>query len=271
MSLRRLVVVLTLMAFIFLTSYTATVLNVFGQLPPRSLRPLASWFLNTSITPWYIYFSAMAPETVTAIVWDYRGLDTLFETAVFYLAIVSSISLFRGIEEKPGRSVKQVGLSKIVRVVSKALLPVNIVVAASIAIHGTITPGGGFQAGAAMAVAPLILLIAFSRFFLRERGLSKNILIALRGAGLVGIGAASILALLIGLAAGSYAFIFQNQPKIAAPIGLPPEVLGFPTAGTLLIFNLSEFIAVFAGFTLIFILLSIPEDVAREALHGGEH
>jgi multicomponent Na+:H+ antiporter subunit B len=266
--LRRLITVSVLIVFIVLTSYTITALNVLGELPPRGLRPLALWFLNTSITPWLNYFSAMAPETVTAIVWDYRGLDTLFETAVFYFAIIASIALFRGIEEKRGGGY--VGLSKIVRVVSRVLLPINIVVAASIAIHGTITPGGGFQAGSAMAVAPLILIIVFSRFFLKEKGLSKNLLIALRGAGLVGIGVASILALALGLLSGEYAFIFQNQPKEAAPTGLPPDVLGFPIAGTLFIFNICEFIAVFAGFTIIFILLSIPEDVAREALHG-EH
>ncbi len=269
MLLRRLLTVFVLMVFIVLTSYTVTVLNVFGELPPRSLRPLAFWFINTSITPWLSYFSAMAPETVTAIIWDYRGLDTLFETAVFYFAIIASIALFRGIEEKSSRG-RYAGLSKIVRVVSRILLPVNIAVAASIAVHGTITPGGGFQAGSAMAVAPLILIIVFSRFFLKEKGLSKNLLIALRGVGLVGIGIASILVLIVGLLSGSYAFIFQNQPKINAPIGLPSEILGFPIAGTLFIFNIFEFIAVFAGFTIIFILLSIPEDIAREALHD-EH
>ena len=71
--LRRLLTVLVLIVFIVLISYTITALNVFGEIPPRNLRPLASWFLNTSITPWLNYFSAMAPETVTAIVWDYRG------------------------------------------------------------------------------------------------------------------------------------------------------------------------------------------------------
>jgi formate hydrogenlyase subunit 6/NADH:ubiquinone oxidoreductase subunit I len=38
----------------------------------------------------------MSPKAVTAIVWDFRGLDTYFETSVLFIAIAGLIALFGG-------------------------------------------------------------------------------------------------------------------------------------------------------------------------------
>ena len=67
-------------------------------LPLPQVRDLAYWFLFTALNPSAPLFTAMSPEAVTSIVWDYRGLDTLFETTVFFLAIIGSMALMRGVE-----------------------------------------------------------------------------------------------------------------------------------------------------------------------------
>ncbi len=247
--------------------------------PYPTIRNLAFWYLKTTYNPFLLkVFSAAAPEAVTAIVWDYRGLDTLFETSVFFLAIVASLAIMRGIKIEVPRSFdpRRFGMSPIVKTVTKIMLGLIIAVSASIALHGQLTPGGGFQGGSAAAVAPLIAIVIFSVYFTVRSGVRKESMLALRTAGLIGIGVTSFLAILIGIFTHRAAFIFQNQPKSTAPTGLPNHILGVPMGGTLWLFNIFEYLAVAAGFTIVFLLLSVPESVVRKHLKkevegGGEN
>jgi len=245
-------------------------------LPLPGVRLLASWYLFTTLNPQYPVFTAMSPEAVTAIVWDYRGLDTLFETAVFFLAIVGALALMRGISLKSALNnasnrVGDGGLSLICKTAARLLTPLIIVVSASIALHGHLTPGGGFQGGSAAAVAPLLVLVIFSVYFLLSKGVSEKPMLILRTAGLVGIYLTALAAVLIGLFTGLNAYVFQNQPKPDAPLGLPAQISGALISGSLLFFNVFEYLAVAGGFTLVFILLSIPEEVVKSFIGGETH
>ncbi|NJE47961.1 sodium:proton antiporter, partial [Thermococcus sp. GR7] len=109
-----------------------------------------------------------SPEVVTSILWDYRGIDTLFETAVFFLAIIGSLTVFRLTKEQE-KEVKteptQVEpLPLPIRTVTKVIVAMILAVSASIALHGHLTPGGGFQGGSALAVAPLLIIAAYSKY-----------------------------------------------------------------------------------------------------------
>ncbi len=240
-------------------------------LPSPEVRELARWYLITAFSPWTPYFTAMSPEAVTSIVWDYRGLDTLFETAVFFLAIIGSLSLMRGLHLNSDE-LKHVstGMSPIVKTVTRVSIVMILAVSASIALHGHLTPGGGFQGGATAAVAPLLTIVVFSIYFVVRRGLSEERMLALRTAGLLGIIFTAFAACLISFSSGLNAFIFQNQPKVNAPAGLPAFIGGSLTSGTLIFFNVFEFFAVAAGFTIVFLLLSIPEEVVRKEMEVGE-
>jgi len=235
-------------------------------IPGEQVRRLAQDYLNTTFNPENPVFTAYSPEAVTAIVWDYRGLDTVFETTVFFLAIVAALALARGIGKyvKPGG---ELGLSIIVKTVTRITAPMIVAVAASIALHGHLTPGGGFQGGAAAAVAPLVILVVFSHYYLLERGVSKDLMLVIRTLGLLGIGLTAIAAYLIGASVGAQAYVFQNQAKAGAPVSLPAEVGGQLFSGSLWFFNFSEFFAVMAGFTIVFLLLAVPERAARSG--GG--
>jgi len=267
MRVKEVVIVVSVILFVLLVALALSIGALGTLLPPLSVREIAKWFLKTTFDPHNRLFSAMAPEAVTAIVWDYRGLDTLFETAVFFLAIIGSVAIMRGISSKleVGR-----GLSLIVKTVTKITLVMILAVAASIALHGHLTPGGGFQGGAAAAVAPLLVLVIFSIYFLEARGVTKNTMLVLRSAGLIGIGLTTFLTLLIALPTLTNAYVFQNQPKAYASVGLPYEIGGSLTGGSLLLFNIFEMFAVAAGFTLVFILLAIPETEVLKMLRGEE-
>lgn len=269
-------------------------LGVLGPIPLTSIRPLglfyALFMANRNITievfPLIVNpgnFWAASTEAITAILWDYRGLDTLFETSVFFFAIIGSIALFRFTEkeeheirkkthENHASEGKYLGLSLITKTITKIIFFTIIVVSAAIALHGQLTPGGGFQGGSAFAVAPLLAIAALSRFYLDDIGFKKNTMLLLRTMGLLIIALLAIIPVVAGI--GSWqAYIMQNQPKEWAIIQLfPPKGLGV-LLGSLVYYNIAELLAVGAGFTIIFILLSIPEEFYKKIIEkeGVEH
>ena len=268
-GLTKIIIALSMTLFVMLMAMVLAIGGLGYILPPPEVRRLAFWYLNNTFNPYIPYYSAMAPEAVTAIVWDFRGLDTLFETAVFYLAIISSVAIMRKME-LPKR-FSYFGMSPIVKTVTKITIGMILAVAASITLHGHLTPGGGFQGGATAAIAPLLVLVVFSVFILGKMGINKRSMLMLRSLGLLGIGFTTFIVLLIALIYGVPAFVFQNQPKPYAPTGLPWSIDGTLTGGTLILFNISEMFAVAAGFTIIFILLAIPEEKAQEIIKGEKY
>ncbi|MEO2151549.1 MAG: MnhB domain-containing protein, partial [Thermococcus sp.] len=129
----------------------------------------------------------------------YRGIDTLFETAVFFLAIIGSLTLFRlskeqSEEAKQGEPKPQ--LPEPVVVVTKLTVAMILAVSASIALHGQLTPGGGFQGGSALAVAPLLIIAAYTKYALEKNGLDKTRAIIIRSIGLFGIALTALTPLL---------------------------------------------------------------------------
>jgi len=237
---------------ILIASYVATLTHI--NPPQQGVRPLGHYYLNNS------YFgspSAKSPEAVTAIVWDYRGLDTLYETTVFFLAVIGGLTIFRIERTALNKlSIKPVQLTIIVKLSTKLLVVMIVAVSASIALHGHLTPGGGFQGGSALAIAPLLIIAAYSRYVLEERGVTYTKAVALRSIGLTLIWLVVILPLVFGY------YIMQNQPFY------PSTVFNSLVSGSLSIYNILECVAVGMGFTALFLYLSLPEEVYRRELES---
>ncbi len=263
----RIIGIVVIVLFITLFSLVIALGGLGYDLPMERVRLIARTYLSIAYNPFNRNYTVMSPEVVTSIVWDFRGLDTLFETVVFYLAIIGSVALARGLKSSPPeKKIESYGLSLIVKTVTRITIGMIIAIAASIALHGHLTPGGGFQGGAVAAIAPLLVLVIFSRYYLENLGVKKNVMLAIRSIGLLGIGLTGFSVLLIGLFSGVNAYVFQNQPKPGAPVGLPYKFNGALISGTLWFFNLFEMMAVAAGFTIVFLLLSIPERDVLEQL-----
>ena len=262
-------------AIVLLASAVAAVaLGATGYTPSLELRPLAEFYLEHCLNPYDRGCWAASPEAVTSMLWDYRGLDTLYETAVFFLAIVGSVALFRfadaalaSYEEGARRRGRgEEGLSLIVRVVTRIVFVLIVALSAAIALHGHLTPGGGFQGGSIFAVAPILAIAAFSRRFLEGLGLTRGRCLAIRTSGLVAI-AVVALTPLASILLGSTSFIMQNQPKPwASSPGLPVSLGPIWLAGTLMLLNVAEYLTVASGFTLLFILLALPEEFYRRLM-----
>jgi len=99
-----------------------------------------------------------ATNLVTSVVVNYRGLDTLGEVTVLFVgAIGVGVMLFgRPTHRGSGREEASI----IVATGSRLLFPLILLFGIYVLLHGHLTPGGGFQGGAVIASAFLLLYLA---------------------------------------------------------------------------------------------------------------
>lgn len=115
---------------------------------------------NTHVADKYIVSgpsATNAPNMVTGVLADYRGFDTLWETTVMFLAglavcMILSNRLKRHFDPKVFNEVGDFG-GVDAKVVMPVLIPAVIVYAIYVLMHGEVSLGGGFQAGALLAIA----------------------------------------------------------------------------------------------------------------------
>ncbi len=109
-----------------------------------------------------------AANIVTAIVVNYRGFDTLGEVTVLFasalgIALVLANGRKKQEESSPARATPTPP-SLVVRTGVRILFPLILLFGAYIFVHGHLTPGGGFQGGAVIASAFLLLYLAGADF-----------------------------------------------------------------------------------------------------------
>jgi multicomponent Na+:H+ antiporter subunit B len=101
-----------------------------------------------------------AANLVTSVVVTYRGLDTLGEVTILFLT-----AAILGLMFKTGHGQKETQkriTSELLITASNVLLPVIFLVGIYIFINGHLTPGGGFQGGAVLASAMVLMLLSIS-------------------------------------------------------------------------------------------------------------
>ena len=110
-------------------------------------------------------------NTVTAIVVNFRGFDTLGEVTVLFLAATALGSILFKKRHHIDDRIVLLPASSIVSSGAKLIFPAIIVLGAYVFIHGHLTPGGGFQGGTIIATGFLLMLIAY-----RDFSISHNVL-----------------------------------------------------------------------------------------------
>jgi multicomponent Na+:H+ antiporter subunit B len=104
-----------------------------------------------------------ATDSINAVNYDYRGMDTLGEEFILCTAVIGVMMLLRresGIATKPANVEDRPSLSTTIRVVNIPVLVLTVVFGMYIGLHGQLTPGGGFQAGVILASAVLLVYLA---------------------------------------------------------------------------------------------------------------
>jgi len=102
-----------------------------------------------------------AANIVTAIIVTYRGLDTLGEVTVLFLtAAIVGLVLERGRRGNATPVQKLTPAGELLTTGTRLLVPLIVLLGVYVFVNGHLTPGGGFQGGAILASAMLLLLLA---------------------------------------------------------------------------------------------------------------
>ena len=126
-------------------------------------------------------------NSVTATLLDFRSYDTLLEIAVLLLAVTAIRALRRGDlpTMRPG--------DEILVFLGRILVPVMILIAGYLLMAGLDASGGAFQAGAILAAAGVLLILAGRSVPLRDEGLPIRFGLAIGLAAFVAVGIAGVL------------------------------------------------------------------------------
>jgi multicomponent Na+:H+ antiporter subunit B len=137
-------------------------------------------------------------NTVTAVVFDYRGLDTMGEELILFAAVVGVVLLLRE-TGKPTRAdiARDTVSSDALRVFGVGGAGIAILVGVWLAAFGLVTPGGGFQGGVAIASAVVVLFLT-GGFRSWHRLSNERALDPVEGGGAAGYVAVGLAALISG-------------------------------------------------------------------------
>ena len=203
---------------------------------------------SSHVSPYYIEKSVeetSVPNLVTAVLADYRGYDTMFETIVIFTAGIACAFLLRTHPKKESRSrlyrhiptgitlrIEREGSfpedsavferidsvwvphDLIVKTTCRLIVPFIQIFALYVIAHGHHSPGGGFQGGVILGAAMIIYAIAFN---LRSaiRRMSERTTVILSSLGVFIYAGTGALCLLFGLN-------YLDYSALAGVLGVDP-------------------------------------------------
>jgi len=144
-----------------------------------------------------------AANIVTSVVVNYRSLDTLGEVTILFLAAIGLGAVLATTIRKEDRDTEKSSLMLFTG--CKFLFPFILLFGAYIFIHGHLTPGGGFQGGAIIASAFLLMYLGCHN----EKRINETGIIISESLG----GLVFVIIGLIGLAVGTHHFLNNFMPK----------------------------------------------------------
>jgi multicomponent Na+:H+ antiporter subunit B len=126
---------------------------------PASQSPVASHFINNTGV------DTEVPNMVTAVLADYRGFDTMFETVVVFIAGIAVLAILKGSggRRRGARRAYEVEAEPdiIVTHTVRLMVPVIQIFAFYVLAHGHVSPGGGFQGGVVMGASFILVALAW--------------------------------------------------------------------------------------------------------------
>lgn len=183
---------------------------------------------------------------VTLVTFDYRGFDTLGEEYMLFAAVIGALVLLReprGEEmgAEPGRLAERpmTGRSEAVAFASRLTLGLVTIFGIYVILHAQLTPGGGFQGGAIIGSATLLLYLGLG-YPLWRRLMKSAVLDAAEACGAGAFAVAGVAAMIAG------APFLTNL----LPLGETGQLV---SAGLIPLLNIAVGIAVSTGFAVLFL------------------
>ena len=164
--------------------------------------------------------SSGVSNPVTAVLLNFRSYDTLLEMGVLLLALLGVWSL-GGIQKK-----RELSPGPVLDMLSRLLVPLLVLVAGYLLWVGAHAPGGAFQAGAVLAAAGVLLLLAGWRLGARCAGLPLRVALVL------GLGMFVVVGTALILVGGR---LLEFPPSFAAALILLIEVAATLSIGVTLV------------------------------------
>ena len=197
------------------------------------------------------------PNAISAVNFDYRGVDTLGEEYILFAAVAGISMVLRFDRQRATRlplphaeARPQERRTDALRAFSLAGIPLVMAFGIYLAIHPHLTPGGGFQ-GAAMLATFVTLTILGLGYTTFERTTPREHFELGEG---IGAGAFAVIGLATMVVAGAF---LAN----VLPLGNEGELF---SAGTIPLINAFVALEVFAGFVLMFAEFARETRVERE-------
>jgi multicomponent Na+:H+ antiporter subunit B len=110
--------------------------------------------------------AAVAHKTsnvISSINFDLRGLDTLGEETILLASVIGVTALLRPASDEAERKPLSGGrLLESTRLFGYVFLPVTLIIGFTTVLHGSLTPGGGFQGGVVLGTGIHLLYVAGS-------------------------------------------------------------------------------------------------------------
>jgi multicomponent Na+:H+ antiporter subunit B len=187
------------------------------------------------VSPYYItktLADTAVPNMVTSVLADYRGFDTMFETAVIFTAGLAVIAILRRVNQAdrcelpPEPYTISAGYQDtIIRFISRQLVPFMQLFALYVVAHGHHSPGGGFQGGVILGASFILLAITYDIKMVQHRINEKwNILLGNIGVLIyAGIG---FLCLLLGANFLDYSILSKILPATGPVMARSHGMLG---------------------------------------------
>ena len=192
-------------------------------------------------------FERQVTNVVSAINFDYRALDTLGEEFILFGAVSGVILLLRGsrgesLNASPrpteaGRPIET--RSEAIPWFSFALVVIINLFGIYMVLHGNLTPGGGFQGGAILGTASMLVYVG-NGYRVYRQTTSKRLVELVEA-----IGAGSYSLIGIGAMIAGEAFLTN-----VLPLGTRGNLL---SGGTIPLINFAVGLEVAAGFALLFL------------------
>lgn len=180
--MKKILVLLLLAVVGFYVADTFTNIG-FGTAPfvkSNEIKPVKDVYLQQTVQ------ELKVANTVTSIVVNFRGFDTLGEVTVLFLSVTALGSILYKKRHLVGERSVMFSASSIVTSGSKLLFPAIVLLGAYVFIHGHLSPGGGFQGGVIIATGFLLMLLAYENYSVSHNGLA--IVESLAGITFAGVG-----------------------------------------------------------------------------------
>ncbi len=199
------------------------------------------------------YEKTHVPNIVSAVLADYRGVDTMLETGVVFIAGIgvlmilgtplSNLALARNPYsaeklKRPPHAIPSAPLSPIIQMTSDIMTPVLYLFGLYVLVHGHYSPGGGFQAGVILGGTFILQSMAYNLHEGLKRFPLKSILVC-AASGLLTYVLTGFLSIIAGgkfLDYGALSNLFPCTPETAHYWGIFVVEIGVTATVTAVIY-----------------------------------